>query len=78
MNIQSTVVYCSQYQDCELNFSCGGNMLMNVGPTKYGMITPVYQERLVDMGQWLQVNGEGIYASHPWQYQNDTANPDVW
>ena len=51
---------------------------MNVGPTKYGMITPVYQERLVDMGQWLQVNGEGIYASHPWQYQNDTANPDVW
>ena len=60
------------------NFSCGGNLLMNVAPTKAGMITPVYQERLHDMGQWLQVNGEGIYASHPWQYQNDTANPDVW
>ena len=53
-------------------------MLMNVGPTKYGIILPVFEERLLDMGQWLQVNGEGIYASHPWQYQNDTANPDVW
>ena len=61
-----------------LNFSCGGNMLMNVGPTKYGMILPVFEERLLNMGQWLNVNGEGIYASHPWQYQNDTANPDVW
>ena len=51
---------------------------MNVAPTKAGVITPVYQERLADMGQWLQVNGEGIYASHPWRYQNDTGNPDVW
>ena len=51
---------------------------MNVAPTKDGVITPVYQERLRDMGQWLQVNGESIYASHPWQFQNDTANPDVW
>ena len=53
-------------------------MLMNVGPTKFGRILPIFEDRLVNMGKWLQVNGEGIYSSHPWQYQNDTANPDVW
>ncbi|XP_070193480.1 alpha-L-fucosidase-like isoform X2 [Littorina saxatilis] len=61
-----------------ITVSCGGNMLMNVGPTKYGIITPVYQERLAGMGQWLAVTGEGIYSSQPWTYQNDTLNPDVW
>ena len=60
------------------HFSCGGNMLMNVGPTKFGRILPIFEDRLLNMGKWLQVNGEGIYSSHPWQYQNDTANPDVW
>ncbi|KAK7102827.1 hypothetical protein V1264_020994 [Littorina saxatilis] len=58
--------------------SCGGNLLVNVGPTKYGMIAPIYEERLRDLGQWMQVNGDGIYGSHPWTYQNDTKNPDVW
>ena len=51
---------------------------MNVGPTKFGRILPIFEDRLVNMGKWLQVNGEGIYSSHPWQYQNDTASPDVW
>ncbi|XP_048236584.1 alpha-L-fucosidase-like isoform X1 [Haliotis rufescens] len=58
--------------------SCGGNMLMNVGPTKYGMITPIYEERLRGMGQWLKVNGEAIYGSKPWSHQNDTVTPRVW
>jgi alpha-L-fucosidase len=53
-------------------------MLMNVGPTKYGMIAPIFQERLVGLGQWLKVNGEAIYGTKPWKYQNDTSNPNVW
>ncbi|XP_076468701.1 alpha-L-fucosidase-like [Babylonia areolata] len=61
-----------------ITVSCGGNMLMNVGPTKYGMIAPIYQERLTQMGQWMKVNGEAIYSSRPWTYQNDTLNSDVW
>ena len=58
--------------------SCGGNILINVGPTADGMIIPVFEERLRQLGSWLQVNGEAIYASKPWTYQNDTVTPAVW
>ncbi|XP_070195357.1 alpha-L-fucosidase-like isoform X3 [Littorina saxatilis] len=58
--------------------SCGGNLLVNVGPTKYGQIDPLMEERLRQMGQWLHVNGEAIYGSKVWTFQNDTLNPDVW
>lgn len=33
--------------------SCGGNLIMNVGPTKDGIITPIYEERLRDMGEQI-------------------------
>lgn len=58
--------------------SCNGNVLLNVGPTSYGVITPIYQERLLQLGSWLKVNGEAIYGSKPWAFQNDTVTGDVW
>ncbi len=61
-----------------LKFSTGGNALINIGPTSYGKIVPVFEERLRQMGSWLNVNGEAIYASVPWKYQNDTTNSHVW
>lgn len=51
---------------------------MNVGPTKDGIIAPIFEERLLDMGKWLEINGEAIYGSKPWTYQNDTTQPGVW
>jgi alpha-L-fucosidase len=51
---------------------------MNIGPTAYGKIDPVFEERLSQLGSWLTVNGEAIYNSIPWKYQNDTINSDVW
>jgi len=58
--------------------SCGGNILMNVGPSADGSIEPIFQERLRQMGYWLGVNGEGVYGTEPWTTQNDTVNPNVW
>jgi alpha-L-fucosidase len=43
----------------------GGNLLLNVGPTSDGRIPVIMQERLFDIGQWLDVNGEAIYGSRP-------------
>ncbi|XP_059468911.1 alpha-L-fucosidase isoform X2 [Neocloeon triangulifer] len=58
--------------------SCGGNILVNVGPSKEGKIMPIYEERLRQMGKWLKVNGEAIYGSKPWTYQNETLQTGVW
>ena len=43
--------------------SRGGNLLLNVGPTSDGRIPVVMQERLIDIGNWLELNGEAIYQS---------------
>nr|CAH7755776.1 unnamed protein product [Callosobruchus chinensis] len=58
--------------------SCGGNLLMNVGPTVEGTIAPIFEERLTQMGDWLSVNGEAIYGTKPWVHQNDTNEGGVW
>lgn len=58
--------------------SCGGNILINIGPSKEGIIAPIFEERLRQLGSWLKLNGEAIYNSRPWKYQNDTTNSDVW
>jgi len=58
--------------------SCGGNLLLNVGPTSDGRILPIFEERLTQIGEWLAVNGEAIYASKPWTAQNDSVTPTVW
>lgn len=60
------------------HFSCGGNILINIGPAHDGTIATIYLERLKQLGQWLDVNGEAIYSSIPWTYQKDNRNDDVW
>jgi alpha-L-fucosidase len=43
--------------------SNGGNLLLNVGPTADGRIPIFMQERLLDIGNWLEINGEAIYGT---------------
>jgi len=46
--------------------SQGGNLCINVGPTAAGKIPVIMQERLLQIGKWLQTNGEAIYGSRKW------------
>ena len=45
--------------------SRGGNFLLNIGPGPDGDFDPVAYGRLKEIGEWMAVNGEGIYATQP-------------
>lgn len=56
----------------------GGNLLVNVGPTHDGRIIPIFQERLLQQGSWMKVNGDAIYATKSWRVYNDTEESILW
>ncbi len=54
----------------------GGGMILNVGPYCDGQIPLLQQERLLQLGSWLKVNGEAIYGSK--SYSRTTEEKEVF
>jgi alpha-L-fucosidase len=47
----------------------GGNVLLNVGPDREGVIPPTHAQRLMEVGQWLETHGAAIYGTRPGPFQ---------
>lgn len=52
--------------------------MIDVQPTKDGIILPIVQERLLKLGRFLNNNHEAIYNSSPCNHQTDSFNNDVY
>jgi alpha-L-fucosidase len=53
--------------------SKGGNYLLNVGPTPEGLIPQPSIDHLMEVGAWMDTNGEAIYGTSPWRVFRDGA-----
>lgn len=51
--------------------SRGGNLLLDIGPTADGRVPVIMQERLLEIGKWLETNGEGIYGTRRWRADSE-------
>lgn len=47
--------------------SKNGILMLNLGPKADGTFPQDVQDRLLEMGKWLKINGEAVYATRPWK-----------
>ncbi|MFP4622482.1 MAG: alpha-L-fucosidase [Bacteroidales bacterium] len=53
------------------NVSLNGNFMLNIGPRSDGSVPHEMQQRLLKIGQWLEVNGESVYGASAFDLPKD-------
>jgi len=51
--------------------SKGGNYMLNIGPKASGEVPQQSIDNLLEVGQWLKVNGEAIYNTRKWEVTHE-------
>ena len=53
------------------NVSLNGNFMLNIGPRANGKVPLEISQRMLEMGRWLNVNGESIYGAEAFDLENN-------
>jgi alpha-L-fucosidase len=53
------------------NVSLNGNFMLNIGPRANGDVPFEIEQRLLEMGDWLKINGESIYGCEAYDLPKD-------
>lgn len=53
------------------NVSLNGNYMLNIGPRANGDVPYEISQRVLDMGEWLDVNGESVYGAEAFDLDKD-------
>ena len=51
--------------------SKGGNYMLNIGPDGMGDVPEISVNNLITLGNWLKINGEGIYNTKRWKISHE-------
>jgi alpha-L-fucosidase len=57
--------------------SKNGNLLLNIGPNADGSISQLQMDRLLGLGDWLDINGEAIFGSRYWVRSEDVSSQGI-
>ncbi len=53
------------------NVSLNGNFMLNIGPKSNGDVPYEISQRMLEMGDWLKVNGESVYGAEAFDLRSD-------
>lgn len=53
------------------NVSLNGNFMLNIGPRANGDVPFEISQRMLEMGKWLEINGEAIYGAEAFDLDKD-------